>query len=155
MSRRRDRAEQLTVEIGLAGRADVILVPEIPYQVEKIMIHAGAGERTRGVDRRWVRDAVLVASALTVLTLAGCAAGTNNVAHVDAPHIAGFWLGLWQGLICPITFLISLFTDQVSIYDVHNNGNWYDFGFVLGLVVSFGSPGRGRPSKGRRRGSTI
>lgn len=73
-----------------------------------------------------------------VIVLAGCAAGANNVAGVNAPHIAGFWLGLWHGLICPITFLISLFTDRVSIYEVHNNGNWYDFGFVLGISIIFG-----------------
>ena len=119
------------------------------------MIHTGAGTRTRGGDRRWLRGAVLLTSALAVLVLAGCAAGANNVAHVDAPHVAGFWLGLWHGLICPITFLISLFTDRVSIYDVHNNGNWYDFGFVLGLVVSFGAPGGRRASKrGKSRKNT-
>lgn len=70
---------------------------------------------------RLVRAALIVAAALA---LAACAAGPNNVAHVDAPHIAGFWLGLWHGVISPITFLITLFTDGVNIYDVHNNGNW-------------------------------
>jgi hypothetical protein len=34
--------------------------------------------------------------------------------------LAGFWLGLWQGLISPITFLISLFTSEVNIYEVQN-----------------------------------
>ena len=33
---------------------------------------------------------------------------------------AGFWLGLWQGLISLITFLISLFTSEVNIYEVQN-----------------------------------
>ena len=46
---------------------------------------------------------------LALLTLSACAAGPN--AMVDTgPDPAGFWLGLWQGLISPITFLISLFT---------------------------------------------
>ncbi len=44
------------------------------------------------------------------------------------PAPAGFWLGLWQGLISPITFVISLFTDGVNIYEVRNTGNWYDVG---------------------------
>lgn len=80
--------------------------------------------------------------ALAVLVLASCAAGPNNVARVDAPEIAGFWQGVWHGLILPITFIVSLFTDDVSIYDVHNDGNWYDFGFVLGLtILSSGSAG--------------
>jgi hypothetical protein len=83
------------------------------------------------------------------LLLAACAAGPNNVAEVDAPHIAGFWLGVWHGLICPVAFVISLFSDSVSIYDVHNNGGWYDFGFVLGACVSFGGSSRA-PAAGRR-----
>jgi len=47
-------------------------------------------------------------------------------------------MGLWQGLISPLTFIVSLFTDDVSIYEVHNNGGWYDFGFILG-IGAFGS----------------
>ena len=74
--------------------------------------------------------------------LAGCAAGPNNVARVNAPHIAGFWLGLWHGIILPITFVISLFNHQLNVYDVHNNGNWYNFGFVLGASIVFGSGSR-------------
>ena len=50
---------------------------------------------------------------------------------------AGFWLGFWHGIIIPVTFVISLFNDNVSIYDVHNNGNWYDFGFMLGIAGPF------------------
>ena len=51
------------------------------------------------------------------------------------------WLGLWQGSISPITFLISLFTSEVNIYEVQNNGNWYDFGFMLGVSMAFGGGG--------------
>ncbi|HXV91675.1 MAG TPA: hypothetical protein VD813_00145 [Pseudonocardia sp.] len=80
---------------------------------------------------------------VAVLVLAGCAAGPNNVADVNAPpELAGFWLGLWHGLISPITFLISLFTQNVSIYEVHNNGNWYDFGFMFGIAIVFSGPAR-------------
>ena len=73
------------------------------------------------------------------IALAGCAPGPNDVAEVGTTDVAGFWLGLWHGIICPITFLISLFNDNVNIYEVHNNGNWYNFGFVVGLSVVFGS----------------
>ena len=72
---------------------------------------------------------------VVVLTLAACAAGPN--VDVTAGG-AGFWLGLWHGIILPVTFLISLFTDTVTIYEVDNNGNWYDFGFVLGLALFSG-----------------
>jgi hypothetical protein len=30
---------------------------------------------------------------------------------------AGFWGGLWHGIIAPITFIVSLFATGVSIYE--------------------------------------
>lgn len=81
---------------------------------------------------------------LMVLVLAACAAGPN--AAVDVPDVdgdtAGFFLGLWHGIISPVTLVISLFTDNVNVYEVHNTGNWYDFGFVF-AIVSFVGGGRG------------
>ena len=69
-----------------------------------------------------------------MLLLGACAAGPNPSMDSNG---AGFWLGLWHGIIIPVTFVISLFNDNVSIYDVHNNGNWYDFGFMLGIAGPF------------------
>lgn len=78
---------------------------------------------------------------LVALLLASCAAGPNPLVGTDAASgaPAGFWRGLWHGLILPITFLISLFTESVSIYEVHNSGGWYDFGYVVGLMLCSGS----------------
>lgn len=45
--------------------------------------------------------------------------------------------------ISPITFIISLFNGGVSVYEVHNNGNWYDFGFILGIATAFSGPASG------------
>ena len=58
--------------------------------------------------------------------------------------IAGFWLGIWHGLISPVTFIISIFSSGVRLYEVHNNGGWYNFGFVIGagLFLSGGILGR-------------
>jgi hypothetical protein len=53
-------------------------------------------------------------------------------------EIAGFWRGLWHGIIAPITFIISLFNKNIGIYEVYNNGGWYNFGFMLGLSMSLG-----------------
>ncbi|HEX2416882.1 MAG TPA: hypothetical protein VHJ83_01985 [Micromonosporaceae bacterium] len=86
----------------------------------------------------------------TLFVLAGCAAGPNDVATVGETDLAGFWLGLWHGLISPITFLISLFNDNVSVYEVHNNGNWYDFGFIFGVFLVFSGPAGGGAARGRR-----
>jgi hypothetical protein len=87
-----------------------------------------------------------------VVVLAGCAAGANAVAQANQPDAAGFWLGLWQGLISPVTFLISLFNSDVNIYEVNNNGNWYNFGFMLGVALVFSGPaGSGRTVSRRTR----
>lgn len=101
-------------------------------------------------DGRAGRTILVAIAALFLLSACAGAAGPNNVATVDTGHIAGFWAGLWQGLILPITFIVSLFTNQVSIYDVHNNGNWYDFGYVLGIIIITGGVGGGSRA-GRRR----
>ncbi len=56
---------------------------------------------------------------------------------------AGFWAGVWHGLIMPITFLISLFNPDVRIYETHNIGRGYDFGFLLGASMAMGGSKRG------------
>lgn len=90
--------------------------------------------------RRLIPLAILIA-----LLLSACAAGANPAVDVAGPDgdVAGFWMGLWHGIIAPITFIISLFSDTVNIYEVHNSGNWYDFGFMFGLSMSVGGSGAG------------
>jgi hypothetical protein len=39
----------------------------------------------------------------------------------------------------------------VSIYEVNNNGNWYDTGFVLGIACAFSGAGGGGAAASRRR----
>lgn len=63
---------------------------------------------------------------------------------------AGLLLGLWHGLIVPVTFVISPFTDTVNIYDFRNSGNWYDVGFFLGIVGVLGGGGSGARLRGGR-----
>ena len=64
-------------------------------------------------------------------------------------EIAGFWQGLWHGLISPFTFLISLFSDTVHIYEIYNNGGWYNFGFLLGASIIFGGSSGGAARRRR------
>ena len=93
--------------------------------------------------------ALVVAAAVA---LSACAPGPNNVAEVSAPHLVGFWPGLWHGIISPVTFIVSLFNDDINVYDVHNNGNWYNFGFVFGASIVFGGgPGAGARRRRKRR----
>ncbi|MFI7115353.1 hypothetical protein [Amycolatopsis sp. NPDC049868] len=95
----------------------------------------------------------LAVVALAAVLLAACAAGPNTVAHTGPPPIAGFWLGVWHGIICPVTFVISLFNDNVGMYEVRNNGGWYDFGFLLGalFILSGGGHASARTVSGRSR----
>jgi hypothetical protein len=91
------------------------------------------------------RFGILAGLAVLALLLAACAPGINPEvgAAPQGGDVAGFWLGLWHGIIAPVTFVISLFTDDVNLYEVHNSGNWYDFGFVLGAGMLLGGGGAG------------
>ena len=54
---------------------------------------------------------------------------------------AGFFLGLWHGLIMPFAFIASLFVNNLSIYEVHNSGVWYNLGYLIGLASILGGGG--------------
>lgn len=75
-----------------------------------------------------------------VIALVACTAGPNPMAINQEP-LAGFWKGLWHGFIMMFTFIVSLFKDNVSMYEVNNNGNWYNFGFLLGAMMFWGGGG--------------
>jgi hypothetical protein len=72
---------------------------------------------------------------LITLLLTGCVPGDGTF---DTQNLAGFWWGLWHGIILIFSFIYSLFSDNVTIYEVHNSGVWYNFGFVLGTTMSIG-----------------
>jgi len=86
------------------------------------------------------RRRLILLVVVAALVLAACTAGPNPAVGTpdSGGDTAGFFLGLWHGIIAPITFVISLFSDTVNVYDVHNSGAWYDFGFVLGAVFLIG-----------------
>ena len=83
--------------------------------------------------------------ALIVLT--SCADQINVYDCTKLWNQAGFWNGLWHGMTLPVSFWGSLFSDNIAIYAVNNNGNWYDWGFVIGAA---GSLGGGAASASRR-----
>jgi hypothetical protein len=70
-----------------------------------------------------------------ILLLASCTAGGDQFT-TQSP--AGFWYGLWHGVISFISLIIHLFNDNVMVYEKNNTGGWYDFGFLLGVVVVWG-----------------
>jgi hypothetical protein len=95
---------------------------------------------------RFARISLVIALAGLMLASLSCAPGPNDLEKTAdrAGRPAGFFKGVWHGLISPITFVISLFSKNVRFYEVHNNGGWYNFGFVLGagLFLSGGILGR-------------
>lgn len=86
------------------------------------------------------------------LTIRVNAPGPNP--QEDTPNelgnVAGILMGIWHGFIAVITLIISFFNPQVQMYEVHNDGNMYNLGFLLGLILFFavffalGRRGRGR-----------
>jgi hypothetical protein len=65
---------------------------------------------------------------------------------------ANFWLGLWQGLIVFLSFIARWFDNNIVLYQVNNNGFWYNLGYVIGLIVlGAGGGGSARASRTTQR----
>lgn len=92
--------------------------------------------------------ASILACTLISLLVLGCAAGDPRFT-VDAP--AGFWHGLWHGMISWVTLVIGLFSDQVRVYELDNTGGWYDLGFLLGIGCICGGGSRSYRRKPSQR----
>jgi hypothetical protein len=56
-------------------------------------------------------------------------------------HVAGILLGLWHGIISPITLILSFLNRNVQMYEVHNDGAPYNLGFFLGIAILVGGLG--------------
>lgn len=103
--------------------------------------------------RRMIRPAIVIVIVVIVLAaLIGCTAGPNPNEPEQQAEPAGFFHGLWHGFISLFAFVVSLFSDRVGVYEVYNNGNWYNLGFVLGAMMFYGGGGGGASRSGRKRG---
>jgi len=70
-----------------------------------------------------------------IFLLTSCAAGD---AQFTQESQAGFWYGLWHGIIALISLIIHIFNESVVVYEINNTGGWYDFGFLLGVIFIWG-----------------
>ncbi len=87
------------------------------------------------------KTAIFIYLILIIIAFTSCADVTPIEDCIsDKPY--GFLSGLWHGVIAPISFVGSLFIDDIAMYAVNNNGGWYDFGFVLGAGILFGGGGK-------------
>jgi len=84
---------------------------------------------------------ILLAGFLLLLLVTSCAPG--NVRYsTETGRPANFWAGLWHGLIIIVTFVVSLFTKDVGVYEPNNVGWGYNLGFILGCMISLGGGAR-------------
>lgn len=70
-----------------------------------------------------------------LILITSCAAGD---AQFTPASPAGFWYGLWHGIISFISMIIHIFNENVAVYEVNNTGGWYDFGFLFGVISIWG-----------------
>ena len=84
----------------------------------------------------------MIMLALMAVLLCACAAGVNSMKDVEDEEgdIAGFWVGIWHGLISPIVLIVSLFNKNINIYEIHNTGFTYNWGFLIGMAIIYGGP---------------
>ena len=76
------------------------------------------------------RTLVTMGLGLVLLGLAACAERP-----MGSPGDPAFVRGLIDGLLAPISFALSLFSDSIRMYAFPNVGRWYDFGFLIGLAA--------------------
>ena len=67
------------------------------------------------------------------------APGPNPLANqADArSRVAGVLQGVWNGIISPVTLVVSFFSPSVQMYEVHNDGSPYNLGFLFGVAIVF------------------
>jgi hypothetical protein len=70
-----------------------------------------------------------LAALASLLLLSACASQP-----LITPGARGFFWGLWDGAVAPISFIVSLFDSPHRIYAYPNSGLWYDFGFLIGIT---------------------
>ncbi len=83
------------------------------------------------------RPWIFLALAALVLMITSCAQAVDYEILIETEPY-GFWNGLWHGIIAPISFIISLFKEEVVMYAVNNNGAWYNLGFLMGASMTLG-----------------
>ena len=65
--------------------------------------------------------------------------GANPLVNkADANNrVAGILQGIWHGIISPVILVLSFINPNMQMYEVHNNGSQYNFGFLIGVAIVF------------------
>jgi tetrahydromethanopterin S-methyltransferase subunit G len=59
-------------------------------------------------------------------------------------HEAGFFSGIWHGIIIVFSLIGKLFGADIGIYAEHNTGFFYWLGFIIGIGALGGGGGAAR-----------
>ena len=96
------------------------------------------------------RKNILLAGILVlfVISLSSCMPGSGNT---NPENPANFLWGIWHGWIAPISLVVSFFRPEITIYDCHNTGLWYNIGYYMAVVGGFGGLSLIRKDKHRKR----
>lgn len=64
---------------------------------------------------------------------------TNAYAMINCyrEDYGGFGSGLWDGLLSPIKVPLSIFWDDICVYNSNNNGFMYNLGFFIIAIPLF------------------
>ncbi len=121
-----DLNQVITIDTPAPGTPAVQLTPLPPVPTAAVGETSGGGE----IDLPGVRLNIF-------------APGPNPL--MDRPAaghaVAGILLGLWHGIISPITLIMSFLNRNVQMYEVHNDGGPYNLGFFLGIAILIGGLG--------------
>jgi hypothetical protein len=98
------------------------------------------------------KSCLLLFVVILALVFMSCAPGNENWnQEINPGNKAGFWAGIWHGAIIIVTFIVSLFTNDVGIYEINNTGWPYNLGFIIGLNISIGGMFSGGKKKCRKK----
>ena len=67
---------------------------------------------------------------------------TTLAPHVTATGHNTFLWGFLHGTLVTLNFIYSLFNNHVTIYQSPNSGFGYNFGFLIGSGIFFGTSSR-------------
>jgi hypothetical protein len=56
--------------------------------------------------------------------------------NYDSYDQAGFFSGVWHGLIAPWSLLVQPFNSDIGMYAYDNTGWFYNLGFLIGIIGS-------------------
>ena len=95
-----------------------------------------------------IQKSVCLLLTIALITAAGCMPGDGEYTE-DQP--AGFFWGVWHGLIAPISLIWGLFNSEIRLYEPLNTGWAYDLGFYLAVIGGFSSFSSSSRSTGRTK----